>query len=372
MHEVELARSIKKMTHAPLVLGGSGFSIYPHALLRATDADFGIKGAGEHAFVSLLQGIEKGTAVSGIPGCVFRADGEVTVNRCADALPPSLLPWRPENLAAYYLRSSAMLNVQTQRGCSFTCCYCSYPLIEGRVFYRRSPEEIVHECELIKAAGARYFFIVDSVFNTSPDHAAGTCEELVRREIGLSWGCFLRPKGLTPDLVDLMARAGMKHVEFGSDSFSDPVLDAYGKEFTFADVHASSEMTRHAKIHYSHFLIVGGPGETEQTLRESFENSKRLKKTVMFPFVGMRLYPHTPLWHKAVREGIVAESAELFEPFFYVSPRIAKDRIFELLRGFGAQSMNWIVDGPSPEVLRVTSLLRDRGVQGPLWEFLAR
>lgn len=54
-----------------------------------------------------------------------------------------------------------------------------------------------------------------------------TCEAIVRRDAKVSWGCFLRPQGLTAEQMNLMARAGLTHIEFGSESFSDSVLDAF-------------------------------------------------------------------------------------------------------------------------------------------------
>ena len=61
--------------------------------------------------------------------------------------------------------------------------------------------------------GARYA-VLDSVFNSSNQHVAEICEALLRRHVKMSWGCFLRPRGLTPELMKLMKRAGLTHIEF--------------------------------------------------------------------------------------------------------------------------------------------------------------
>jgi radical SAM superfamily enzyme YgiQ (UPF0313 family) len=272
----------------------------------------------------------------------------------------------------FYIEKSSMLNVQTQRGCAYACCYCTYPIIEGTAVRFKNPAAVVDELEQIKKSGARYFFIVDSVFNSSAGHVTGVCEEIIRRNLNLSWGCFLRPQGLTRELMGLMARAGLSHIEFGSDSFSDSVLEQYGKNFTFEDVFHSSEFARAAKVHYAHFLIIGGPGETETTMRESFENSKRLTKTVYFPFVGMRVYPGTRLYDRALGERVITKDTDLLPPFFYLSPGIAKENIFILLDSFSKESKNWII-GELPEAnVKIAEKLRAMGVAGPLWEYLVR
>ncbi|HMD69147.1 MAG TPA: lipid biosynthesis B12-binding/radical SAM protein [Chitinivibrionales bacterium] len=367
-----LAKKIRLLTKAPLIVGGSGFSLFPERLLADSGADFGIRGEAEEAVTRLVDALENGSDARSIPGLVYRDNGAIVNNpteRCADAsiVPPLL----PPSVTQFYLRESSMLNVQTQRGCAFTCCYCTYPLIEGTAVRYKAPAKVADELEQIMAAGARYFFVVDSVFNSSAAHVAGVCEEMIRRKVNLPWGCYLRPQGLTRELMDLMARAGLSHIEFGSDSFSDSVLAEYGKNFTFEDVYESSELARAAGVHYAHFLITGGPGETEATMREGFNNSRRLRKTVHFPFVGMRVYPGTPLFRRALSEGVITPETDLLPPFFYVSPALSKEKILALLDGFSAESRNWIVGDVPEQNASVIGKLRSIGVVGPLWEFLA-
>jgi len=368
-----LCRELRELTECPIILGGSGFSIFPERLLALTGADFGIQGEGEISLPALLRALESGSDYCGIPGLVFRRDGEVVVNPHGTGLPSGdiLAPDRPAELASFYLRKSSMLNVQTQRGCAFECCYCTYPLIEGRHYRRRPPESVVEELKQLQAGGAGYVFIVDSVFNSSPDHVLGLCEEMLRRGLKLRWGCFLRPKNLTPELMRAMARAGLAHIEFGSDSFCDSVLEAYGKRFTFEDILHSSELARAERLDFCHFLICGGPGETCDTLRNGFENSLRLKDAVVLALVGMRIYPGTLLFERAQSEQRIAPGADLLEPQYYLSAELEEQDIFEQLREFSRRSPNWIVGEPNPNYVRMAERLRAKGVIGPLWSYFA-
>ncbi|HUI93375.1 MAG TPA: lipid biosynthesis B12-binding/radical SAM protein [Chitinivibrionales bacterium] len=368
-----LAKEIRSLSKSPIIIGGSGYALYPERLLKESGADFGVKGEAEEAIAQLIAALEKKGGYENIPGLVYRNKNVIiqnAVKQCAEAsvVPPLL----PSNLTKFYIDKSSMLNVQTQRGCAHTCCYCTYPVIEGTAVRDKKPAAVGEELEQIKKTGARYFFIVDSVFNSSQAHVTGICEEIIKRNLNLSWGCFLRPQGLTRELTDLMAAAGLSHIEFGSDSFSDSVLSAYGKNFSFEDVFRSSEFARQARIHYAHFLIIGGPGETEDTIRESYENSKRLKKTVHFPFTGMRVYPGTPLYRRALAEHVITKDTDLLPPFFYISPYLTKDKILGLLGSFAKESKNWVIGEPPEENTKTAGKLRDRGVTGPLWEFLAR
>jgi radical SAM superfamily enzyme YgiQ (UPF0313 family) len=368
-----LAHTLRSVTAAPIIVGGSGYSLFPRELLAATGADFGIQGEGDVSFVQLLNALEAGAPYQSIPGCVYRGPNGIVANPQKSCSPSQIAPaYHPDRLIAFYLERSTVLNVQTQRGCASTCCYCTYPLIEGTTARRRNAHDVADELEKIKSCGGRYFFIVDSVFNSSSAHVRAFCEELLRRDLGLSWGCFLKPAGLSQELMDLMARAGLTHIEFGSDSFSDSVLDEYGKQFTFGDIYDASLYARMAKVHYAHFLISGGPGETEETLQEGFQNSKRLVKTVHFPFVGMRIYPKTRLYNRAVSEKVIEAGANLLRPVFYITPALSEEKIFSALSGFSRQSPNWIVGELPQEKVRVIEGLRQKGVRGPLWEFLVR
>jgi len=370
---VSLASEIRQNQKCPIVLGGSGFSIFPQRLLELAGADFGICGEGEAAFVSLINALEENRCPDTIPGLVFRQDGRVMINA------PSTCSFdrelsdsdRPGSVASHYLRTTGVLNLQTQRGCGFRCCYCTYPLIEGRQHRRRPPELVAAEFKLLQRQGARYVSVVDSVFNSSPRHVTEVCEALLRLDVKLPWGCFLRPQGLTPELMKLMARAGLSHIEFGSDSFCDEVLASYHKDFTFDDILHSSVLAKRENVDYCHFLISGGPGETHATLRKGFQNSQQLNDAVILAVVGIRVYPGTPLFERAVREGRIRADTDLLPPAYYLAPDLTAEAVFAQLQEFARLSPNWIVGDPAPAYTTLVERLRRRGVVGPLWSYFA-
>jgi radical SAM superfamily enzyme YgiQ (UPF0313 family) len=370
---VRMVREIKEHCAICVILGGCGFSLFPQQIVSETGADFGIVGEGEESMVLLVHALDKKEPWDRIPGLVYR-DGPVVKSTLQRSIAAEKIPrpLRPPSLTKRYLEESTMLNIQTQRGCAHRCCYCSYPVIEGREFRPRKAEDVGEELEQIAQLGARYVFIVDSVFNSSNDHVQAICEEIIRRNVEIGWGCFLRPAGITDSLMETMVRAGLKHIEFGTDSFCDQVLEAYGKNFSFSDIVHASECARKAKVRYAHFLIIGGPGESEQTIWEGFNNSHRLRRTVIFPYIGMRLFPHTPLYSVALEEKRIERETDLMQPYFYLSPLVTRERISELLELFHERKSNWIIHDLTPDQLRIMKGLRTKGVVGPMWEFLAQ
>ncbi|NLE02734.1 MAG: radical SAM protein [Fibrobacter sp.] len=375
---VKLIEAIRSVSTAPIILGGSGFSLFPMELMNLTGADFGLCGEAEVSLPMLLDIlnisdrslIEKEFTTT--PGLVYKGkQGPVQNEYEREIYAQNDKIEYPRELVTRYLDASSMVNIQTQRGCPFSCCYCSYPVIEGKTVRFRPAEAVVDEIESLSRAGARYFYIVDSVFNINRNHVVSFCEEIIRRKITVSWSCFLRPAGMTFDLMELMARAGLKHIEFGSDSLCDEILHNYTKGFTFDDILQSSELARKANIHYAHFLIPGGPGEREDTLQTTFRNSLFLKKTVLFPFIGMRILPSTKLHTISIEQNVILNDSSLLEPAFYISPYISKDIIDKMLVEFHKQSPRWIISEPDTAQLAVMNGLRKKGVCGPLWEFLA-
>lgn len=370
---VSLIARIRQRINCPIIVGGSGFSLFPQQLLELTGADYGICGEGENALLSLIAALDAEGDVSAVPGCVFRQNGGIVVNPVEVSPRGGTLEEvdRPAALTTHYLQSSGTLNLQTQRGCRFRCCYCTYPLVEGRRHRRREPEAVAAELEQLQRLGARYVCVVDSIFNSSPAHVTETCEAILRRNAKVSWGCFLRPQGLSPELMKLMARAGLKHAEFGSDSFCDEVLQAYQKDITFEDILTSSELARREGVGVCHFIISGGPGETEATLRTSFRNSQRLSDAVIMAVAGMRIYPGTSLFARAVAEGRVQPHTDFLHPTYYFAPGLTEESVRADLQEFAQLPPNWIIGDPPPAYRNLVERLRHRGIVGPLWGYFS-
>jgi hypothetical protein len=118
-------------------------------------------------------------------------------------------------------------------------------------------------------------------------------------------------------------------------------------------------------IFYAHFLILGGYGETNDTLDETFEHSKELGRTVVFPFVGMRIYPETALCDIALQEGIIHHRDELINPVYYVSKDIDINTLEERAKATGQK---WIF--PNNDSSDMIDRFRAKKRKGPLWEYL--
>ena len=364
---------LRTQTAAPLILGGSAFSIFPRELLLLSGADYGIGGEGEGVLVPLLDALRAGRPPGDLPGlfCREAGGGVREVPRLPCATFGGTIPAHDPGILSAYIGRGALPGVQTQRGCPMQCCYCTYPVIEGARSRFRSGEEVVAEMSRLAGLGVRDMFIVDSVFNTRTDHVVDVCEALIRAKLDICWECFLRPRGITRELLLLMRRAGLRHVEFGSDSLSDPVLQSYGKSFSYEDVERASHEAHALELNYSHFIIFGGPGETPATMEETLTRTRRLPGAFFFGTIGMRIYPGTPLWRQLAPEARGETPGDyLVEPRFYLEPPFTVEGLYGRLQEEQRTAPNWAVGDPPPVFVEAMEKLRRRGVRGPMWEYI--
>ena len=365
----EIVDVIRNHTDVPLVLGGSGFTIFPDETIKALDADYGIIGEGERLGL-LLNAIQNRADTGPIPGVITRKRKKNLPAPWEGKIIRSPIP-NPSNLK-YYLQNGGMLNLQTKRGCHFKCVYCTYPHIEGRKLRLMDPEEIAAAACALQANGAKYFFITDSVFNSDCAHSLAVAEAFKKSGLSIPWGAFFAPLKQPEDYFQIMADAGLTHVEFGTDSLSNPVLASYRKPFRDQQVFRTHQAAIDAGLHVAHYFLLGGPGENPQTLKETLAGVGNLEKSALFFFCGMRIYPDTELYDTAIEEGQIAEGRSILDPVFYRSPFIDSDEIVRQVKKEANRRLNWVIGAGGEETAKIISRMYQRGHCGPMWEYLIR
>ncbi|PKN49856.1 MAG: B12-binding domain-containing radical SAM protein, partial [Deltaproteobacteria bacterium HGW-Deltaproteobacteria-16] len=187
----------------------------------------------------------------------------------------------------------------------------------------------------------------------------------------IPWGGFFAPLRLPSDYFSRMADAGCKHVEFGTESLSSSMLATYRKPFGVDDVFVAHQQALEAGLHVAHYFLLGGPGESAVTVAESLDHIERLNKTVLFFFIGIRIYPHTALYDIALAEGKIRPETNLLQPLFYQAEAIDRDTIAAQVTARAGKRNNWIIGSGGAKSAATLKKMYSRGHTGPLWEFLA-
>jgi len=361
---------LRRLSPAPIVAGGSGFTIMPEELLSLLDLEMGIVGEGEGSMVRLLAS-ERSEEVPGLvrtTGGKFEATLPPSPSLDIDGLPQPA--WDLLDLRTY-LREGGTCNMQSKRGCAFQCIYCTYPLIEGGRVRLRDPKKVVAEMEgLQRDYGIDHFFFVDNVFNYPPHHAEAICERILAQNLRIRWSCYAHPGYMSSKQAALMARSGCESVEFGTDSGSAAILAALRKNFGPSEIVRASFSCRKAGLQFCHSLILGGPGEDRNTLDETFRLMDEIDPTAVIAMIGVRVYPGTPLAQMLVRDGYLSPEDIAYPPKFYLSETLG-DEVVDLVVKKAEGSRIWSVPGRSINYsVRLQRLLRKRGKMGPTWGYM--
>ncbi len=373
LKEVEEVISVcRRVSSSKLVIGGSGYSLAPQELLRHLDVDFGVIGEGEEVLLALVHCLEHHHPITPSPHLLVKEEGSPPCLRGAQASHRST-PDRTLFSPRRYLEEGGMLNLQTKRGCPFSCIYCTYPLLEGKRVRLREVDEVVEEIRyLVQELNIDYLYFVDDIFNYPIPFAENLCRRMIQKRLEVRWSAFVHPRFLTEDLLKWMVEAGCAGIEFGTDSGSAKMLRHYKKSFTVEDVVQASRLCSKLEVNHCHYLLFGGPGEDEETLEESFRLMDQLDPTAVIVMLGIRIYPGTELEELSLSEGIIQRETSLIYPHFYISPDLS-GRLEEIVREKALERRQWIVPGLEINVTQnLMEQIRRFHVRGPLWELVGR
>jgi len=352
---VEIAKIFKtKKPDMPVIFGGPHVSIMMKDVMKESLIDFAIYGEGELTLYELL-GLLKNSenrfnveVLSKVNGLIFRRDGNVVVNASRvlienlDTLPfPAfdLFPMR---------RYAGRLPLITSRGCPFACVFCASSQIWSRKWRPRSPENIVKEVKWLEDKfGPRPFEFHDDGFNMSLKRVNAICDQIIEEKINIPWGA----RGFRADIVNTdvsrkMRRAGCSHVAIGIESANPEMLKRMKKQLTIEQIDAGIKVLRSAGIDVIGQFMIGNPGETLETVKQSVKFAKE-SGCIKSMFATAVPFPGTGLWQYVEDNGkfLVEPDVTQFEE---MNPRI----IFETPE-FSAE-----------ERLKAIELVREAGLLG--------
>jgi len=331
----EITDYIRSRTEAPIILGGTGFSVMPERILKFFELDLGIYGEGEDSFLSFLEVIRDERRYPSIPGLVYRTEGGFRRNPAKNVdLSRTIWLTRDAIDNERYFQEGGMGAIETKRGCSKTCIYCLDPLCKGRKVRLRQPRNVVDEIEIMLGKGINYFHLCDSEFNLPYHHAKAICEKIIKRGLAgrIFWYTYASPSPFTHELASLMKTSGCEGIDFGVDSGSDEMLKRLDRDFTSHDLVRTAKICQQHDITFMYDLLLGGPGETNRSLKETVDLMKKINPSRVGVAIGIRIYPGTRLSEMVLREGSLENNKNLygkikgnedfFEPIFYVSSSV--------------------------------------------------
>jgi len=328
---------------AKIVLGGAGYSIFPQSALSYLDADMGIQGEGESAFVELLRRMEEGSDISDIPGLHYPEFGIANPPAAHRRIDGDTFPDSGQLIPAVEPAKDGIiwLPFQTRRGCPLDCSYCSTPTIEGRITRKRAIRPVVDALRRYASAGWHHIFFVDNTFNMPESYARQLCSEMALSGLKIAWRAIVYPWKMDEELAVKMAESGCVEVSLGFESGAESILGRMKKRYRTDDIRRSSDLLKKAGIRRMGFLLLGSPGETRETVMESLEFADSLELDMVKVTIGPRIYPETDLARQARGSGNIAPDDDLLYPRFYIEKGM-EDWIRSTLDVWMRDRSNWI------------------------------
>ena len=307
-NDLKVAREIKSRVLDAFVIGvGPPTSQFPEYMIN-NGFDVVARYEYDWTLAELVNNIEEGRDLTNVLGISYKANGRIlhnpkrpfSTNEQLDQLPfVSQVYARHLNIYDYFLSSSLYPEVQifASRGCPYKCTFCCWPqTFMGRVNRRRSVTNVLEELIWIKENLRQVKEVVfeDDTFGIDKRWLRNLCKEIIKRKLDVTWNCQIRAD-VDFETLKLMAEAGCRLVIVGFESASQQILDNIHKGITVEQMRKFAKNVKKAGLLLHADFIIGLPGETKETIKQTFQFIKEIKPDILqvsvaTPFPGTEFY----------------------------------------------------------------------------------
>ena len=302
---LETAQVVKEtLPDSIVVMGGYHPTFNFIETLEDENVDIVIRGEGEYIMLNLVQALENQSSLHDVKGIVFedKNSKEIVVNPEApliqdlDELPfpaLNLLPMKKYRLLDMDTHMTTMI---TTRGCPMQCSFCSSAAMHGKKIRERSVENIVDEIEYLKTNyDIDTIAFMDDTFTLKKRKVMAICDEILKRNIEIMWGCTSRVDTLDEKLLKKMKEAGCITIFIGVESEDQQQLDNMCKNTTIAKIENAFKIAHKLKIRTIASVALGMPGDTKEIMNKTVKFVHKLKPnyaiySLATPYPGTRFY----------------------------------------------------------------------------------
>jgi anaerobic magnesium-protoporphyrin IX monomethyl ester cyclase len=299
-------------------------------------------------------------------GLVWRRGGEVVVNpdrpfiADLDDLPLPKYELLPLQRYLMPLIKGPFCFVVTSRGCPAGCTYCIKHVSYGPTMRLRSPAKLLEEITLLNRLGVHNIHMYADLFTVNRDQVVGLCKLIIESGLKIRWTCNSRVDFVDQEMLGLMAKAGCWYIAWGLESGNKEILAHARKGVDPDRARTSLKLSREAGIKNWGYFIIGLPGETEATIRQTIAFSKSLPLDIALFHIAAP-YPGTPFFHEVVknrwfRPGVRWEEVDMDESTVLDYPDLPAERLeYWQKRAFREWAMR-----PGPIATYLKMLLSDK------------
>ncbi len=286
-----------------IVLGGPDVSYNLENYLKS-GAQYLIIGEGEETMAELHEAIVNKTDIAAVHGIAYLENGEVVKtparvkikdlsllplpNRAAIPMDKYLNTWKENH-------GNSSMTVSTQRGCPYTCKWCS-TAVYGQSYRRRPAKLVAQELGMLKAQyNPDTIWFVDDVFTVSHKWLRSFHEEIIKQDAIIPYECITRAERITDEVLQLLKESGCYRIWIGAESGSQKIVDAMDRRVDVGVVQSAINNANALGIETGTFIMLGYPGEDKKDIQETISHLKKSNPThftitVAYPIKGTALY----------------------------------------------------------------------------------
>jgi anaerobic magnesium-protoporphyrin IX monomethyl ester cyclase len=302
---IEIARGIKENDNSKFVfMGGAHVTALPKKTLEDfPEIDVIVIGEGEVTTPILIKRVKNKKNLRNVLGIAYREDRKIIVNRLRpiiknlDGLPiPAyhLLPINKYRPYPPHGKKLPYMAIMTSRGCPFRCAFCSKS-VHGKIYRAKSPKAIIEEIKYIKKRyRIKELLFYDDTFTLNRQRIIELCNEMIKNKINIPWSCETRVNLVDKELLSKMKRAGCYIISYGVESGNQKILNNIKKDITIEQIKNAFKITRDVGINIVSYFMLGCPGDTEKTIKQTIEFAKELDAnftqfSICTPFPGTEI-----------------------------------------------------------------------------------
>lgn len=311
---LETAQVVKEtLPDSIVVMGGYHPTFNFIETLEDENVDIIIRGEGEYIMLNLVQALENQSSLHDVKGIVFedKNSKEIVVNPEApliqdlDELPFPALNLLPMEKYRLLDMDTHMTTMITTRGCPMQCSFCSSATMHGKKIRERSVENIVDEIEYLKTNyDIDTIAFMDDTFTLKKRKVMAICDEILKRNIEIMWGCTSRVDTLDEKLLKKMKEAGCITIFIGVESADQQQLDNMCKNTTIAKIENAFKIARKLKIRTIASVALGMPGDTKEIMNKTVKFVHKLKPNYAIYSLATP-YPGTKFYKEAFEKNLI-------------------------------------------------------------------
>jgi len=303
---------------AKIVLGGYHASLAFAELTEgeAPPFDFLIRGEGEQALPALVQALEGERTLDSVPGLSWSSAGAFVHNPKGELLEVHLLPLPDRGarvLSNFTYFNRRMDCVETSRGCTMPCTFCSITGMYGTSFRCYGIDRVIADLKDLQRRGTEAILLVDDNITLEPARFRRLCEAIIDHQLdGMEYIVQASVAGIVsdPELIPLLARANFRLVFLGIEAVQAKTLELFQKGDIRLKTEQAVRLLREHEIAVMGGFIIGNPDDGRDEVREVFRAARRLK--VDLPYVQcITPYPGTCIRTELLEAGLVVNSDDL-------------------------------------------------------------